>query len=83
MRVNRLRAAIRFSMALIVAPSICQLVAAAELPSRRAVERPIVKSCASYGAGFVWAPAVNSCIKLGGSVAAEYTATPRSSGATR
>jgi len=83
MRVNEFGAVIRFSSALVVFCFMCQFVAAAELPSRRSAERPVVKSCASYGAGFVWAPAVNSCIKVGGSVAAEYTATPRSGGATR
>ena len=52
-------------------------VVAAELPSRRAAERPAAKSCAAYGAGFVWAPAVNSCVRVGGGVAVEYSASPR------
>ena len=53
--------------------SVCAAAQSAELPSRRANTQPSVKSCAAYGAGFIWAPSVNSCIRVGGSVAAEVS----------
>jgi hypothetical protein len=46
---------------------------AAELPSRRAMPDKHVKSCAAYGAGFIYSTAVDSCIRISGRVETEFT----------
>ncbi len=66
-----------FPAALAILISAAVSAAAAELPSRRAAEKQAVKSCASYGEGFVWAPSVNSCVKVGGFVRVETGIVPR------
>ncbi len=48
---------------------------AGELPSRRASQNDRVRACAAYGAGFVYSETANSCIKVSGSVEANYSSS--------
>jgi hypothetical protein len=51
-----------------------------ELPSRRAEPIDRVKSCAAYGAGFVYSATTDTCIKVSGSVEVEGATSWRRSG---
>ena len=46
---------------------------AAELPSGRADRAAQARSCDSYGKGFAYNAATESCIRVSGSVATEYS----------
>ncbi len=48
---------------------------ATELPSGRADPDKRLQSCDAYGAGFVFSPAINACIKVSGSFEGEVAAT--------
>jgi len=51
---------------------------AAELPSGRADRAVKERSCESYGKGFAYSAATDSCIRVSGSVSTEYSYRPAS-----
>ena len=49
---------------------------AADLPSKKAAPATYVKICDAYGAGFLYIPGTETCVKLGGYVRAEWQYVP-------
>ena len=45
---------------------------AADLPTRKAAPVEYVRVCDAFGAGFVYIPGTDSCIRISGRVRAEY-----------
>lgn len=50
---------------------------AADLPSRKAAPVEYVRVCSAYGAGFFYLPGMDTCLRVGGRVRAEYTVGTR------
>jgi hypothetical protein len=71
MRLRQMRKALP-ALTLIAPVLPCAAAQAADLPSRRAAPAEYVRVCDAYGSGFFYIPGTETCLRVGGTVVAEY-----------